>query len=455
MFRLRACLLVALAITTLACDRGNIAPPDAAEPLNVIIVVVDTLRADHVGTLGHDRSTTPFIDQFASSSVVFERARSQAACTFPSVNSLLTSRYPGVFIRQPKGQLGIPSGTTPIAEILRDRGYSTIAVSASHIVRATPTEYNPGGGFDRGFDTFVEACRWRHGNCLNNSVFAELEQIEEPFFLYLHYMEPHSPYRPPKNWKNRFAGSYEDHDFIRNGDPNPIAEMLFDDGPELDITDRDVGHLVDLYDEEIRYFDGVFRRLVAQLERQDLLDRSILVLTSDHGEEFLEHGLIKHCRGIWDTVTHVPLILRIPGVEGGRRISSAVGNIDVVPTILDYLGAADDNFGFEGESVRPLLEGRDTGPRYAFADQGRYRSVDDGRYHLILDGVTGSVQLFDVRSDPLEQRDLYRSDHPEANLLGTALNQWLENIGQRVRFDEALADAKVKEEELRALGYIE
>jgi arylsulfatase A-like enzyme len=455
MSRVRTALFVAMAVAGLACSRGGERTPAPAKPLNVIVIVVDTLRADHVGTLGYDRSTTPFIDRFASDSLVFERARSQAACTFPSVNSLLTSRYPGVFIRQPEGQMGIPPETMSISEILQQRGYSTIAVSASHIVRATPTEYNPGGGFGRGFDTFVEGCRWRHGTCLSKKASAELDQIEEPFFLYLHYMEPHSPYQPPKNWKYRFAGDYDGYDFIREGDPNPIAKMLFDDGPELDISDRDLAHLVDLYDEEIRFFDGVFRRLIGRLEAQGLLDRSLLVLTSDHGEEFLEHGLITHCRGIWDTVTRVPLILRIPGVEGGRRISAAAANIDIVPTIVDYLGIVGEDFEFQGSTLRPLIEGRDTGPRYAFADQGRYRSVDDGRYHLILDAANGSVSLFDVRTDPLEQIDLYTDDHPEASRLGTALNQWLENIGQRFRLDRALADAKTKEDELRALGYIE
>jgi arylsulfatase A-like enzyme len=268
-------------------------------------------------------------------------------------------------------------------------------------------------------------------------------------------MEPHSPYRPPRNWKYRFAGAYGGHDFIRDGNPNPIAKMIFDDGPELDLTDRDIGHLVDLYDEEIRFFDGLFRRLIGRLEEQGLLDRSLLVLTSDHGEEFLEHGLVKHCRGIWDTLTHVPMILWIPGVEGGRHISSPVENIDIVPTIVDYLGLATGDFSFEGVSLRPLIEGREKDQRHAFADQGQYRSVDDGRYHLILDGATNSLQLFDLHADPLEQHDLYRDDHPEAKLLVAALNQWLDDVGQRVRFDEALADARAQEEELRALGYIE
>ena len=127
MSRIWTRLLIVIVFAGLACDRTTNPMPAAAEPLNVIIVLIDTLRADHMGTFGYERSTTPFIDRYAADAVVFERARSQAACTFPSVNSLLTSRYPGVFLRHPKGQLGIPSGYTSIAEILQERGYSTIA----------------------------------------------------------------------------------------------------------------------------------------------------------------------------------------------------------------------------------------------------------------------------------------------------------------------------------------
>jgi arylsulfatase A-like enzyme len=425
------------------------------EPLNVIIVMVDTLRADHMSTYGYERETTPFISKFASQAVVFEHARSQASCTFPSVNSLLTSRNPAIFTRQEEGQLGIPDEYPSIAEILKRHGYRTIAVSASPIVRATASDFNPNGGFDRGFDIFVEDPLWRPGAQVNRAVISQLDTVEEPFFLYAHYMDPHGPYRPPERYEKHFAGEYEGHQFIERGNPVPIGKMLYANGPHVNITDRDIQHLVDLYDDEIRYFDGVFRRLFKNLKERDLLDRTIIVLTADHGEEFLEHGHIKHCRGVWDTVTRVPLIFRFPSVEGGLRIDGAVQNLDIVPTLLDYLGIQTEGLELEGKSLLPLVESQEPSREYAFADQREHRSADDGQFHLILDGEDGTMTLFDLRSDPLEQYDLYSPDHPEVPRLSEALNQWLTDTGQLARFDEDMAAARIKEEELRALGYLE
>ena len=448
-------LLFLTVLSGFGCGQATVTNSTAIERPNVIVIMVDTLRADHMSTYGYERPTTPFIDQFAEGGVVFDWAWSQASCTFPSVNSILTSRYPGIFINLGRGQMGLPEGVPTIQGILRDRGYNTVAVSASPIVRATPTEYNPSGGFDRGFDTFVEGCLWLHGGCLSAKVFAELDRVQEPFFLYAHYMEPHSPYAPPKNFKKQFAGDYEGFDFIRNGDPTPIGEMLYENGPVYDLKEDDIQHLVDLYDDEIRSFDNVFRRLVARLRDQGLLDRTVIALVSDHGEEFLEHGHIKHCRGIWSTLSHVPMVLWIPGVEGGGRFDTAVENIDLVPTLLDYLGIATDGQGFEGSSLRPLIEGGEYLDQYAISDQGRYEAVADSDFHLIFDRAESSATLFDVTADPLEQHDLFTPGHPAVGPLTTAVSRWLEATGQPAGFLEKLAATKAKEEELRALGYLE
>jgi len=450
----RTLLLCLTAILINACAPVPELPSEPQNLRNVIIVLVDTLRADHMSTYGYERPTSPFIDEFAAGAVVFEHARSQSSCTFPSVNSLMTSRYPDVFARQGKNQFGIPAEYPAIAEVLDDLGYYTVAVSQSPVVRNTPSKHNPNGGYGRGFDRFVEGCVWRHGACLNNKIFKELKLVERPFFLYLHYMEPHAPYFHPPRHRLRFTGEYEGFDFIRDGNPKPIGKMIYDDGPEYEITDRDIQHLADLYDDEIRYFDYVFRSLLEELEAQGLLEETMIVFASDHGEEFLEHGHISHCRGVWDTVTHVPLILKIPGVDGGR-IDTAVENLDIVPTILDYLALDSDGSEFEGRSLRPLIESRDAAIRYAFAEQTEYRSSDDGRFHLILDSDTDGFTLFDIENDPLEQHDLYDPAHPQFGPLRHALFGWLEQTSQRQRLDESTAADRAKEEELRALGYLE
>jgi len=193
---------------------------------------------------------------------------------------------------------------------------------------------------------------------------------------------------------------------------------------------------------------------VLELEARGLLEDTLLVFASDHGEEFLEHGHISHCRGVWDTVTHVPLFFKIPGIEG-QRLNFAVQNLDIVPTILDYLAIDGEGFGFEGRSLRPVIEGREESSSYAFSRQTEFHSSDDGRFHLILDVDKDRFTLFDIRNDPLEQHDLYDPFHPEFDSLKSALDGRLDQTGKRTRLHESLIADKAKEEELRALGYLE
>jgi arylsulfatase len=448
------CGLCVIGAATAACSRAPGTHPEPGTRPNVIIVMVDTLRADHMSTYGYDRPTTPFIDGLAAESMVFERARSQAACTFPSVNSLLTSRYAFDFYRQGPGEMGIPVAYPALAELLAASGYRTLGVSASPIVRATASAENPQGGFGRGFEVFDESCLWSSAECVNQRALDLTDGLQEPFFLYLHYMDPHGPYAPPASHEKRFAQPYEGYDFIAAGDHNPIADMLFADGPEFEITDRDIQHLVDLYDDEILYFDGQLQKLLTRWSEIGLLDRSLLVLTSDHGEEFMEHGQVGHCRGVWDTLTHVPLIVHLPAADDGRRIDAAVQLVDVVPTLLDVLEIDASGLAAEGISLSGMMDGGEATRHFAFTDQSRYRAADDGKRQLILDGVESTATLFDLRADPLEQHNLFTGGNPDVDRLGVALNLWLDETGQWVNFDAALAAGKAKEEELRTLGYL-
>ncbi len=449
-------LFVPLVVVTAACvnpEQGP-APAQPATPPNVIFVLVDTLRADHTSLHGYPRATTPFLDTLAAESVVFERARSQSGCTYPSVNSLLTSRYAFDFYRRGSGDLGIPEQYPSMAELLKPNGYATAAVSASPIVRATPSEHNPFAGFGRGFDVFDESCLWKTAECVNRTAEEILETLPEPYFLYLHYMDPHDFYQAPKTHRT-FAGEYDGHDFITAGNPNPIGEMLYDNGPKVDIDDSDIQYLIDLYDDEIVYFDVMFRNLITGLKATGVLERSLLIVTADHGEEFLEHGHVKHCRGVWNTLTHVPLLVRLPDGARPGRVSDPVQLVDLLPTVLELTGVPGDGVAMEGTSLMPMIEGADASRGFAFSDQSKYRSVDDGRFHLILDGLDSSVTLYDTHADPLELENLYTGGHPRFKPLVSALDDWLNKTGQRVRFDLALAAAKAQEDQLRALGYLE
>jgi len=441
----------------MAAGSGCIRPDPAVDssPLNVIVALADTLRADHMSCYGYHRQTTPLIDSLAENSVLFERARSQAACTFPSVNSILTSRYAAVFLRQGKGKMGIPEQYATLPEILKTHGYSTIAVSASPIFRATPSKVNLTGGFGRGFDIFDEEPLWREAAYVNRQALEHLDDVEGPFFLYLHYMDPHDPYGPPEKFKKQFVRPYDGHDFIAEGGPNPIADMLYNNGPKVEINARDIEHLVDLYDDEIRYFDREFGKLIAALEKRDLLDRTLLVLASDHGEEFMEHGHVKHCRVLFDSSTRTPLIVRIPRVTAGARVTAAVQNIDIVPTILDYLHLSIDEHDLSGSSLRPLIEKTEDGRGYAFSDQGRWRSADDGRSKLILDGLSLEYDLYDLINDPQELVASSDRDSPRARELDRQIEEWLRLTLGGSDLEESLAMAKKKHDELRALGYLQ
>ena len=180
-----------------------------SKPLNVLLVVVDTLRADRLSLYGYRRPTSPNLDALARDAVVFTNARSPAGCTYPSTNSLLTSREPSVFLLWPNGSMAIPEGVRSLPEILRAHGYSTAAVSASPIARATPSDINTVGGFGRGFQTFDEDCLDKHARCLNDKATGLLRTLPQPWFLYLHYMEPHAPYRTPPDAPRRFTESLD------------------------------------------------------------------------------------------------------------------------------------------------------------------------------------------------------------------------------------------------------
>ena len=462
---LAASILGLLGMVALACEgpRGTATTPTdtPSEPSgnesspNVILVLVDTLRADHLSLLGYPRETSPNLERLAAESVLFEEARAQASCTYPSANSILTGRLPGEFLGQPEGGMGIPETIPSIAERLGEAGYTTIAVSASPIVRKTPNQFNPTGGFERGFDVFEERCLWTDADCVNYQALTHLDGRSGPFFLYLHYIDPHGPFAPPETWERRFAGDGEGlPEWARKGDPNPIADAIYQRKEKPAPPAGAVEHLVDLYDEEIAYFDDRFRDLLDRLEDQGRMENTLLLLVADHGEEFLEHGHMKHCHTLYDTEIRTPLLVRPPGGAEGRRIETTVSNLDVVPTILDAVGLEPPD-GLAGRSLYPVVEGAESDlPGVAFAAWGAKRALVEGDRKLVYDLKTETWELFDLVSDSGETRNLIAEDPEAARDLQRRLVHWIRETEKAGSVDSAAEKDQEATERLRALGYI-
>ncbi len=431
-----------------------------AGPRNVILIVVDTLRADRLGSYGYGRGTTPNLDAFAAAGTRFANARAQASCTFPSINSLFTSRYPQLFLEQETGELGIPDRLPTLAEILRDHGLTTFAASASPIVRQTPTRYNRSGGFDRGFDNFNERCLWQDASCVNRQLLAALGELEEPFFAYAHYMDPHGPYQPPANAPRLFARPAPSlPEVVQRGDPTAWTKSLRDGATPPDRAE--LRHLSDLYDDEIAYLDRELGTLLADVEERGLLDRTLVIIASDHGEEFLEHGAMKHCENTFDTTVHTPLIIRAGDASGA--VAQAVQNLDIAPTVLDYLGIAPPD-GLKGRSLRPFIDKGffgalssllSPGPPHrgaAFSIQGLWRSAVREQHKAQYRLDTREILVYDLESDPAEEIPSSEMNRQQRELV-RELQAWTEEL-EGDDADESLRRSLEAQDRLRATGYL-
>ena len=445
----------AAAAAALLAGAALVAGAGCAEPerrdWNVVVLLVDTLRADHLGAYGYPRDTSPALDAFAAANVLFADHRSQSPCTFPSVNSILTSRSPRLFTGREPGRFDIPAGVPALAEILKARDYATLAVSASPIVRATPSHLNEHGGYGRGFHVFLERCMGRRAACVHTDAFTYLPLLRRPFFLYLHYMDTHAPYQQPDFYEKRFFAGADGKKWLREGDPKPL-ERLVAEGAADQIDPADVSILIDLYDDSIGFFDQQFALLLETLARENALDDTLIAVIADHGESFLEHGKLLHCRTLYEPEVRVPWLMRVPGVEGPVRVEGPTANLDVVPTILDLLGEDVAGYEFEGRSHRRAIErGEPVGEATVFAEWGTLGSATDGRFKLVADRKAETVALYDLAADPGEERDLAAERTADVRRLASELEAWRRAAAQ----DGAEEEGESVEEQLKALGYLQ
>lgn len=317
---------------------------------NVVLISVDTLRADHLGCYGYHRNTSPNIDRLASDAVLFENAFSNSHWTLPSHMSIMTSQYPSAhdvnFFYSNEQRLD--ESKTTLAEVLKSSDYKTVAFTGGGLV-------DPMFGFDQGFDGYNVIDTSYENTELLNEIFGWLENNHnEKFFMFVHTYSVHAPYLPPGPFKGTFSDSYSGSiidsldEMKRAHSANLSRFKLFLNS--INTSDpSDVYHAVALYDEGILYMDHCIGQLMKRLEGLGLGEKTLVVFTSDHGEDLTEHGVIALHGYLYDEQVHVPLIIRLPGKNSGTVKTPAQG-IDVMPTTLDILDIAQPS-SVQGESL--------------------------------------------------------------------------------------------------------
>jgi arylsulfatase A-like enzyme len=423
---------------------------------NVVLIVPDSMNAQHLSCYGYHRPTSPNLDRIAQAGVRFAQACSQTSWTLSSVASLFTSleqeRHGVLRIDETLGPL-----PTTLAELFQKGGYRTLAIMQNEVIRKET-------GLDRGFELYRFYPYNENGTkeCLSFIQKLILKELKRPFFAYLHLMPPHAPYAPPEDFRNRFNPDYT----------GPVEGTIEDGGllqkEKRSADDPDVLHLAALYDEYIRYIDSEIGKLIDSVEEAGRGDKFLFIITSDHGEAFMQHGKQGHNAHVYDEMIRVPLILHAPGgsLPRGAVIEPMVSVLDIFPTLVELCGIPSPEQAMDGRSLVPLLEEPGRNPDRSLFFTSRYKSegsmdslqlgVREGAMKLVITGKTGEVELFDLERDPGEKMDLYEERAGQGRELERKLRNW---------YSEASADRKLWEgkqtvpltdeqrKQLEALGY--
>lgn len=413
----------------------------------VVLVSVDTLRADHLGCYGYDRPTSPFIDTLAARGVRFTEARTHASWTLPSHVSMLTGRSPLDHGVDNFGDSLGPEMET-VASRLRGHGVQTLA-STTHVF------VSPAFGVDRGFDRLVYVQDPPPEQAVD-AALALLETADErPFFLFVHLFTPHWDYAPPEEYRARFAAGY------RGTLTGSWADLRHFDFPTAPMPPRDLAHVISLYDAEIRYTDDAIRSLWEGLERMGLAGTTTLLFTSDHGEEFKDHGELGHGKTLFEEQLRAPLLITGAGVAAPATVDVPVQHVDLLPTICALAGVPAPD-GLAGRNLLDRVEDPGEGrPHLAetkFNGPWR-RSLVDGPFKLVVELSTGNVALFDLHGDPDEHRNLAADDPVRLAAMQRRLAE-LVSAEERRRERRSADDGtplltQSQEAHLRALGYIQ
>jgi len=308
---------------------------------NVLLIIADALRTDHLGCYGYSRPTSPQIDKFAAKALIFEKAMSNAPWTKPSVGSILTSLYPNEH-KAFYWSENLDNGFLTLAEVFRNLNYTTIAVQSNEILTKAHN-------FNQGFQYYEEMLQQSGEKITEKFNTLLARNKKKKFFAYLHYMDTHLPY----DASDKFISIFETetiHSSLTDSMKANEIRML----NEMGLSPEDKQHLINMYDAEIRNIDYNFEKIIDNLKKLGILDKTIIILTSDHGEEFWEHGGLEHGHSLYNELLHVPLVIKYDSLLPTKRISTYVHLLDLFPTILSLAGIEND-FDLSGKDLTPII----------------------------------------------------------------------------------------------------
>ncbi len=445
-------------------------------PKHVFFIVIDSLRADHLGCYGYKVPTSPTIDRLAKEGIVFKNAYSTASNTLESVFSFFLGTTSLTHKVNTLYWVGTQSlSSTSLHTYLRQAGYNTLAVVSNPWLKYHQNYFRDGFTHFQFVPARHDKSQKEPGNTTELVTQAVTNSLETAFdttgknFFYIHYLDPHCPYQPAVDY-NFFSGEAAVGPIVKKGDVYALTgereirtkykqDHTFSGLPTpIPLPENDVNYLVSLYDSEIRYVDAQIEKLLHTLELMNILDDSLIIITSDHGEEFLEHGCFHHGCQLYDETIHIPLILYWKDHLDNETRKTIVSGIDIAPTILDFLQLKIPSTMLGTSLLRKTTDEAILFCTH-FINQWQ-RGMRMGRWKLIENAHTGEIKIFDIKKDPGEQKNLFADALKEREQI---LQTYKNTLARHTVETDETTDKKSQEppvmddatkQQLEALGYL-
>ena len=421
---------------------------------NIILISIDALRADHLSCYGYYRNTSPNIDRLASQGVLFKNAFSQATSTLLSHTSIFLSQYVWRHkVDNPDKRLG--NSFTTLAEILKDRNYTTCAFVGGGLVSAK-------FGFNRGFEIYDDGIpgKGRHNEISSymDRLLSWLKSVKNrKFFLFIHTYDVHEPYNSPEPYFDLYTKGCSEGKHLRTSEGIKPGEL---DASKL--TPEEIDYIIAVYDGGINYVDDQLGKIFEKLKQLGIDDNTIIIVTADHGEAFREHGRLGHSHRPYIELIHVPLIMRGPGIPTNRIYENWVQHIDIVPTILEILNTPQRE-EMQGRSILPLMNNCEIEEDFKTYSFGYYKNKHESPFSMssrtkewiYIMNQNGPDELYDRINDPKEQNNIIEKRPLIAQKLKEELADFIAltseakpQVAEKIDIDEEL------KEQLKSLGYL-